>query len=130
MREITVIAKNDVGSLAVVSEALSSVGINIEAISAYGQDNKAVFRVLTNDVNSAVKALSRLPDIRVTESEILVIQLQNRPGELGKITRKLANNMVNLESVYILGKSNDYTEVAIKPANADFEKAKSVLKLK
>lgn len=130
MREITVVAKNGVGSLASVAEALGSIGVNIEAISAYAQDNKAVFRVLTNDVTSAVKTLSKLPDVRVIESDIILIKMLNRPGELGKITRKLANNAVNLESVYIVGKANEYTEIAIKPSINDFEKARIVLKIK
>lgn len=130
MREITIVSKNEVGALAAVAEALGNIGVNIEAISAHGQDNKAVFRVLTNDLVSAVKALSKIPEIRITEADILILKMQNRPGELGKITRKLANNLVSLESVYIIGKGNDYTDVAIKPSTTDFEKAKAILKLK
>lgn len=130
MKEVTIIAKNDVGSLAVVAEALSGVGVNIEAISAYAQDNKAVFRVLTNDSTTAIKTLGRIPNITATESDILILKMQNRPGELGKITRKLANNAINLESVYIVGKTNDFTEVAIKPSVKDFERTKDVLKLR
>lgn len=130
MKEVTIIAKNDVGSLAIVAEALSGVGVNIEAISAYAQDNKAVFRVLTNDSTTAIKTLGRIPNITATESDILILKMQNRPGELGKITRKLANNAINLESVYIVSKANDFTEVAIKPSVKDFERAKDVLKIK
>jgi hypothetical protein len=49
MKEILVIANNDVGSLAQVTEALGSTGVNIEAISAYGSEGKAVFRIITGD---------------------------------------------------------------------------------
>jgi hypothetical protein len=53
----------------------------------------------------------------------------NRPGELGKITRKLSSRGVNLESLYIVSRKEDYTEVALKPAEADFDKAKEILGL-
>lgn len=130
MKEITIVAKNDVGSLAALAEALGNVGVNIEAISAYEKDNKALFRVLTNDVTTTLKAISKLEGMHATESDILVIRLQNRPGELGKITRKLANKDVSLESLYIVGRANDATEVAIRPAKTDFDKARAVLGVK
>lgn len=130
MKELTVRASNAVGSLAAAAEALGSVGVNIEAISCYGTESKAIFRILTADVATAMKVLSRIPDIRVEESDVLVVKMINRPGELGKITRKLANRGVNLESLYIASRKNDFTEVAIKPAAADFEKAREVLGVK
>ena len=130
MKEITVVAKNDVGTLAAVAEALGNVGVNIEAISAYGKDNSAVFRLVTNDVTTAIKSLSRIPNLRVEESSILVLKMINRSGELGKITRKLANHGINLESLYIVSKASDFTEVAFKPAPQDFEKAKTALGIK
>jgi len=130
MKELTIIAKNDLGSLAEVAEALGGVGVNIEAISAYGQDDNAIFRVITHDVSSARKSLSRIAGLRLLESDAIVIQMNNRPGELGKITRKLAKNGINLESLYILSKKQDHTEVALKTLDSDFEKAKEVLGLK
>lgn len=130
MKEITVVSKNEVGTLAAIAEALGNVGVNIEAISAYEKDSNAVFRVVTNDVITATKALSRIPDTKVHEGSVLLIKLQNRPGELGKLTRKLANKSINLESVYIVSKQNDFTEVAVKPAQSDFEKTREVLGIK
>ena len=130
MKEITIIAKNALGSLAVVSEALGNVGVNIEAISAYEKNDRAVFRLLTNDVNTTMKAISKVPDVTARSEDVIVLRLVNRPGELAKITRKLANKSVNLESLYIVSKASDFTEVAVKPSEADFEKAKGVLGVK
>jgi hypothetical protein len=130
MKEITIIAGNDVGSLAAVAETLGSVGVNIEAISAYGLDGKAIFRLITSDVSTTLKALSRLPGVSVKESDTLVYRMINRPGELGKIARKLANRNINLESLYIVSRKQDFTEVAIRPSEKDFEKTKEVLGIK
>ncbi len=130
MKELLITAKNQVGSLAAVAEALGSVGVNIEAISCYGFAEKAFFRVITVDSTSATKALARVPDVKVQESDVVILNMLNRPGELGKITRKLANRGVNLESLYIVSRKNDYTEVAFKPAAADIAKAREILGVK
>ena len=130
MKELTVTTSNALGSLAAVAEALGSVGVNIEAISCYGLEDKAIFRVLTADVSSAVKVLSRVPTAKILESDILLIKMLNRPGELGKITRKLANKGINLENLYIVGKKENFTEVAIKPVESDVSKARDVLGVK
>ncbi|MFH1520245.1 MAG: ACT domain-containing protein [Candidatus Micrarchaeota archaeon] len=130
MKEITIIARNDVGALAIVAEALGSVGVNIEAISAYGSDSTAVFRVLTNDVATATKALGKFPQFKLSEAETVVYRMINRPGELGKITRKLSNRGINLESMYIVSKQSEYTEVAICPSTKDVDKVKEILGIK
>jgi hypothetical protein len=130
MKEIVIITANDVGALATIAEAIGGLGVNIEAISAYGLDGRAVFRIMTNDVTSAVKALSRLPSVEVHEAETIVYKMMNRPGELGKITRKLANRGVSIESLYIVSKKQDFTEVAIRPAEKDLAKAKDALGMK
>jgi hypothetical protein len=131
MKEITIVAKNEVGSLAQVAEALGNVGVNIEAISAYGKDNNAVFRVITNDATTAIKSLSKVPSVvKSSEADVVLVNLINRPGELAKITRKLANRGVNLESLYIVSKKQDYTEVAVKPEERHFSLAKEVLGVK
>ncbi|HSB47547.1 MAG TPA: ACT domain-containing protein [Candidatus Bilamarchaeum sp.] len=130
MKEITVVAKDDVGTLAQVAEILGSVGVNIEAISAYGVENKAVFRIITSDVATSLKALSKVPDIRVSEADTVVYRMMNRPGELGKMTRKLAGKGVGIESLYIVSRKQDFTEIAIKPAPGDLQKTREILGIK
>jgi hypothetical protein len=130
MKEITVIAGNDVGSLAQVAETLGSVGVNIEAISAYGVEGKAVFRIITSDISTATKALSKIPGVQVKEADTIIYRMINRPGELGKITRRLANKGVSLESLYIVSRKQDFTEIAVRPMEKDFGKAREVLGIK
>ncbi|MGC8899064.1 MAG: ACT domain-containing protein [Candidatus Micrarchaeia archaeon] len=129
MKEVIVVARNEIGTLESMAGALGASGINIETITAYAREPKeAVFRIITTDPATTKKILSRVPHVKnVEESEIIVVKMPNRPGELAKITKKLAKNGVDLESVYILSKEKEYTEVALKPVNESFEKAKKVL---
>ncbi|MFH1221564.1 MAG: ACT domain-containing protein [Candidatus Micrarchaeota archaeon] len=131
MKEVTIVAKNEVGALAQVAEALGTVGVNIEAISAYGKDGEAIFRVITTDALTASKVVSKVSAVKkVSEADVIVLKMMNRPGELGKITRKLANRGINLESLYIVSRKPDFTEVALKPADNQFALAKEVLGVK
>lgn len=125
MQEITVTSENKVGALAALCELLGGNGINIEAITAYGIGDKAVFRVVTDDVESAKSALSKT-GMKVTVGDVLVVKLDDVPGALGKLTRKLTRKGVDMESVYILARSKGITEVAIKAG--DLEAAKAALK--
>ncbi len=130
MKEIVVMTSNDVGALASIAEAIGGLGVNIEAISAYGLGDKAVFRIITNDVTSSMKAISKIPGAKAHEAEAIIYQMINRPGELGKITRKLANRGVNIETLYIVSRKQDFTEVAIRPVEKDIAKAKDALGMK
>lgn len=130
MKEITIVAKDDLGTLAQVAETLGSVGVNIEAISAYGVEGKAVFRIITSDITTSLKALSKVPGITVSEADTVVFKMMNRPGELGKMTRKLANKGISLESLYIVSRKQDFTEVALKTDKKDIEKTREILGLK
>ena len=130
MKEILIVAGNDVGSLASVAESLGSVGVNIEAISAYGLDGKAVYRIITNDVSTTMKALSKMPDVKVKEADAIIYRMANRPGELGKVTRKLADKGVSLESLYIVSRKQEFTEIAIRPSEKDLDRARDILGVK
>lgn len=131
MKEVVVLAENRIGTLANIAEALGGVGINIEGISAYEQGGRAVFRIITSDSLSARKALAKTPGIKkVAISEVVVVRVQNRPGELGKLTRKMANRGIDLESVYITNRTEEYIEVAVRPIEDHLPKVKELLKAK
>ncbi len=131
MKEVTIVASNQVGALAQVAEALGGVGVNIEAIAAYGKDGDAVFRIITNDAATVSRTIPKVPGVKkVSEADVILVKLINRPGELGKITRKLANRGVNLESLYIVSRKQDFTEIAVKPEDQQFKLAKEVLGVK
>lgn len=131
MKEVTIVTANEVGALAKVAEALGGVGVNIEAIAAYGKDGDAIFRIITNDSATVAHTVPKVPGVKkVSEADVIVVKLINRPGELGKITRKLSNRGVNLESLYIVSRKQDFTEIAVKPEDAQFELAKEVLGVK
>lgn len=117
MQEITIMTENKVGALAEICELLGSHGINIESISAQGLGESGLIRVVTGDTATAAKALSNRKGFSVRTGEILIVKVNDEPGELGKIARKLARAEIDIESMYLLSKQKGVMEVAIKASD-------------
>ena len=118
MKQITVLTENRVGALSDVCTELANVGVNIKSITAQGQGDYGIIRLVPEDVNTAKYVLEKA-GFKLTVSDILIVSLADRPGEMAKIARKLSNAGVDVECIYILGKEGDKVQVAIKPSSIE-----------
>ncbi len=125
MKEFDVYVQNRPGELAKVCELLGNQGVNIKAIASERGGEKPLIRVVTDDEATTKSALSR-QGIAFDQREVISVRMLDRPGELGKIARKLARGMVNVEAIYILGKEGGSTDIALTAD--DPKKAASLLK--
>lgn len=125
MKEFDVYIQDKPGELAKVAEILGRNGVNIKAISSERSKNEPMVRIVTDDEATAHTCLTRA-SVRFGQRDVLTVRIIDRPGELGKIARKLARAMVNVNSIYILGKDSGMTEMAITVD--DEKKAKNALK--
>jgi hypothetical protein len=117
MQEITIMTENKVGALAEICELLGGCGVNIESITAYGTDRHGVVRVITKDSRSAESVLLKAGK-KFNSGEVVVVKISDRPGELGKLARKIAQKGIDVESIYLMSKGSGFGEFAIKTANA------------
>lgn len=124
MDQITILVEDRPGALADICEAFGRNGVNIKAISAEGLGEAGVIRVITEDVNTAKRALGR-EGFSYRVAEIVSIRLSDKPGELGKVTRRLADEEINIQYIYILGRENGATDIALRVG--DVENARIVL---
>ncbi|HLE07880.1 MAG TPA: hypothetical protein VI933_04675 [archaeon] len=128
VRQFEVTIQNKIGALADVSEALAKSRVNIKAISTEIKDvGLGVIKLITDDEQATRKTLS-LGDFEFDEYDVVPIRLMDKPGELARLSRGLANLGVDIESVFILHKENGFTEVALKVN--DLAKARKLLSLK
>jgi hypothetical protein len=56
-------------------------------------------------------------DVRL--SDVLIVTIPDRPGELSKIVKKISHAGINIEGVYQLKKDKGIAEIVIKPENID-----------
>ena len=125
MKESDVYVQNKPGELAKVCELLGANGVNIRAISSERANERPMIRIVTDDEATAKSALAR-SGIKYDLRDVISVRMPDRPGELGKVARKLARVMVNVDSIYILGKEGGATEIAFTVDNAG--KAQDALK--
>jgi hypothetical protein len=101
-KNLTVILEDRPGTLADLGEALGNAGINMDGGCGIPCEGKGVFNILVEDVEGARKALEGAGIDVQGERDVLVIEMVDRPGELGKTCRKIANAGVNINLTYMV----------------------------
>ena len=92
---------NKPGSLAEVAAAVSDAGVNIAAATFLGEADMAEIHILVKHAEAAKHSLA-ISHLAVTrEREVVVVDVEDRPGVLADLTRKVAQAGVNLDLVYV-----------------------------
>ena len=101
MKDLTISLGDHPGSLAKVGEALGKAGVNIEGICGVTVQGKGVIHLLVGDAAKARRALEANHIDVAKETEVMVLPIEDRPGVLGNVARRLANAGVNLQLAYM-----------------------------
>jgi len=100
MKELTITLEDRPGRLAELGEATGKAGINIEGMCATTGGGTAEVHVLVDDAAAAREALGSAGIEVDVESDVLVIDVEDRPGTMGEVARKLADAGVNIGLAY------------------------------
>lgn len=105
LKDLTIELEDKPGTTAAMAEALGKAGVNIEGICGFVVGGKGVGHVLVEDAAKARQALQS-SGARVTgEQAVLIAEIEDKPGSLGKLTRRIADAGVNLHLVYLATKT-------------------------
>ncbi len=101
-KEIAVLVVNEVGALSRILSFLVNHGINVEAIAGYsnriGDQGEVIF--ITNNNPIAIRELVSNGYVNIGERDVIVVELENRPGTLKNISEVLAGNEININYIY------------------------------
>ena len=101
MRDLAIRLENRPGALAEMGEALGSAGVSVEGGGAFVFAGEGIAHFLFNDAAAARRALEEKGIVVIEDREVLVQKLnQDQPGQLGKISRMMADAGVNIEVIY------------------------------
>jgi len=123
VKDIAVLLEDQPGALAKLGEALGKAEINIEGVAGMTVVGRGVIHLLVQEAHKAHRALSANGIDVEGEREVLLIDVQDRPGVLGNIARRLARENVNIELAYLA------TSNRLVLGVDDEEKARRILKL-
>ncbi len=119
--DITVIIDDLPGTLAQVGETLGNAGINIDGYCSFPSGGKSYLHILVEDGEAARSALEGIGIEIAQERQVLVVDMEDRPGTMGKVARRIADAGVNIDMVYM------GTNSRLVVAAYDLEKARSAV---
>ena len=101
MKDLSVLLDNRPGALAEMGEALGRAGVSIEGGGAWVVGGNGAAHFLFTDGDAARKALEAAGITVVAEREVVVQRLKQAvPGQLGQLTRRMADAGINIEVLY------------------------------
>ncbi len=98
-KQLSVFVKNQVGSLSGLCEALSRENINIRGVTTLEDVEWGIIGLIVDDFDKAKATLERL-NYKFGESMVLTLELENKPGALAEVSRKLAEQNINVVHAY------------------------------
>jgi hypothetical protein len=99
--DLVIDIENTPGALAQVAAAISDAGVNIAAATCIGPGERAELHILVPHAEAAKHSLA-ISQLAVTrEREVVVVDVEDRPGVLADLTRKIARAGVDIDLVYV-----------------------------
>jgi hypothetical protein len=98
-KQVSVFLENKPGRLANVLLALAREKVNVTALTVMDSHEHSVLRFVADDLDRTRNCLKAL-SIPFAESEVLVVDLRNQPGELAHVCELLGAEHINIEYAY------------------------------
>ena len=99
--DVSVVINDLPGALAEVGETMGKAGINIEGYCSFSSAGKSYLHILVNEMDGVQQALDEIGVEVEHQREVFTVDVEDRPGELGKVTRHIADSGVNIDMVYM-----------------------------
>ena len=119
--DLTIELEDRPGILAELGEALGGEDVNIEGFCGYTSEGKGILHLLVEDSAAARRALDGAGITVGYEREVLVVDIEDRPGALGVVARRIAGADANLDLAYLA------TNTRLVLGAADLEAVRSVV---
>jgi hypothetical protein len=101
MNDLTVVLDDRPGALADLGEATGGASINIEGMCATTSGGKGEIHILVDDPAATREALEGAGIEVSGDREVIVVDVEDRPGVLADLTRRIAKAGVDLDLVYV-----------------------------
>ena len=104
MQDLTIVLEDKPGALARAAEAIAAERINIEGGATINCGWEGIFHALfktEQDATAAKRALEKIGFKVRAQEPVVVEQAQDKPGEVARIFRAIADAKVNVEFTYV-----------------------------
>jgi hypothetical protein len=99
VKQLQFMMSDQAGRLSEITAALAGAKVNIANICAYGMEQEATFMLIVDSNAKAKKALAPL-GTEIKEHDVVIVEMQNKPGELQKVAKKIGDAGINIYYMY------------------------------
>ncbi|HJV66400.1 MAG TPA: ACT domain-containing protein [Geomonas sp.] len=99
VEQISIFIENKFGRLAEVTRILGDAGINIRTLSLADTSDFGILRLIVNDSEKAKNVLKE-KGFTVSKTEVVAVEIPDRPGGLADILQVLDKDGINVEYMY------------------------------
>ncbi len=99
VKQISVFLENKQGRLLAVTKNLQERRVNIRALSVADTADFGILRMIVDKPNEAYQGLKQ-GGFTVSFTEVIVVEMEDVPGGLGKVLAVLSEAAANVEYVY------------------------------
>lgn len=124
MKSLTIIQETRPGLLAEITTLLEGEGVNVNTIDGDTVGDSVVISITAEPYEDCFRALADA-GFKVFPHDQILVGIEDHPGALADISRRLANAQVDIRSIHFVNKKNDLCIVALETEN-DF-RARQIL---
>jgi hypothetical protein len=125
LKQITLFAENKPGRLTSATKILSENEINIRAFTIADTGEFGIIRFVVDDADASLRHL-RKAGFTVSETQVIGLEMPDKPGALFEISRALSDNEINIDYAYAYASATPDKAILILQAS-DLTRAVSLL---
>ena len=115
--EIVIETQDRTGVIAAIGELFGERRVNIRAAAAFTHEGRGFLHFVVDDPDRAIAALQPAGWNVVQRREVLAVSLDDRPGELGRYARRLADAGINISTLYMAAGQTGDVEIIVALEN-------------
>ena len=117
LKQLTIFVENKQGSLVDITDTLAQNNVNLRALSIADTQDFGLLRLIVNDNDTALSALSDKGYV-LKVTEVVGVKIGDQPGKLSKALSVLAEAGVNVEYLYaFMARTEKHAYVVLRPTD-------------
>ncbi len=105
IQQLSIFLNNEIGRFTEVTRILSEAGVNLQAFTLSEVSDFGILRLITDNNEKAIATL-QAHSYAVSTTEVVYLELPDRPGTLAKSIEKLSDAGISVEYMYAFSQGN------------------------
>lgn len=119
LKQLTIFVENKQGTLVNITDVLAKNNVNMRALSIADTQDFGILRLIVNDNDIAIKALTEAGYL-LKLTDVVGVKIGDQPGKLSKALEVLDENNINMEYLYaFMARTEKHAYVVLRVADND-----------